>query len=207
MCSEIRGDSGREKRNFYSYRSPNPRSQTQMRIGGRGFPASHDMVVHNDKWKRKATREYHKKHGTLPAGRGRGRGRGQVDNEPVPDQFDEAASENSDNEGSTAESGEEEGETSKEIRKERSKYARRKIESNAWRFESEEPDPYLGIHSLKLVTDDKSSTRRTWNHQNQTMRISLHGPFRQRSQYPMRISRLALDEGRNSLSRSQNWLP
>lgn len=141
------------------------------------------MVVHNDKWKRKATREYHKKHGTLPAGRGRGRGRGrgEIDNEPVPDQFDEAASGNSDEEGSTAESGDEDGETSKETRKERSKYARRKIESNAWRFESEEPDPYLGILPLKLVTDDKSSTRRTWNRQNQTMRISLHDLFRQRS--------------------------
>jgi hypothetical protein len=165
------------------------------------------MVVHNDKWKRKATREYHKKHGTLPAGRGRGRGKCEVDHEPVPDQFDEAASENSHDEDSTAESSDEARETSKEIRKERSKYARRKIESNAWRFESEEPDPYLGIQSLKLVTDDKSSTRRTWNHQNQTMRTSLHDPFRQRSQFPMRINRLALGEGRNSPSRSQNWLP
>lgn len=30
-------------------------------------------------------------------------------------------------------------------RQQRSKYASRKIESNSWRFESEEPDPYLGI--------------------------------------------------------------
>lgn len=102
--------------------------------------------MHNDKWKKKATKEYHKKHGTLPAGRGRGRGRGFVDTGPVPGQVDEAESDEgskNDDEGSEVESGEEE---EKLARRERSKYARRKIESNAWRFESQEPDPYLGIH-------------------------------------------------------------
>jgi hypothetical protein len=110
------------------------------------------MVQHNDKWKKKATREYHRKHGTLPAGRGRGRGRGGVveeqtedasvaaaDGEEVPQGEDEETSE----EDFNAESGEEETQT----RKERSKYSRRKIESNAWRFESEEPDPYLSTYN------------------------------------------------------------
>ena len=107
------------------------------------------MVVHNDKWKKKATREYHKKHGTVPAGRGRGRGTGLVGNEPVPDQVDAAESDEGSEgeEDSNVKSGEEDEE--KEVKRERSKYARRKIESNAWRFETEEPDPYLGI-SLSL---------------------------------------------------------
>ena len=105
------------------------------------------MVMHNDKWKRKATREYHKKHGTLPAGRGRGRGRGGgiVDNEPVPGQVEEAEGDAStDDEASNTESGE--ADEDNETPRERSKYARRKIESNAWRFESEEPDPYLSTN-------------------------------------------------------------
>jgi hypothetical protein len=102
------------------------------------------MVVHNDKWKRKATREYHKKHGTLAVGqgRGRGRGRGVVENEPVPGLVDDAESDDgSHEEGAEIESGDHE---ERPARRERSKYARRKIESNAWRFESQELDPYLG---------------------------------------------------------------
>jgi len=53
------------------------------------------MVQHNDKWKKKATREYHRKHGTLPVGRGRGRGRahaGELPEQfPLPDETEEAA--------------------------------------------------------------------------------------------------------------------
>jgi hypothetical protein len=104
------------------------------------------MVQHNDKWKKKATKEYHKKHGTQPSGRGRGRGRGFVQEDPV--RFPvEGEEEESDDEHSNDEneSNEESGDEKTEIRPQRSKYARRKIESNAWRFESEEPDPYLGI--------------------------------------------------------------
>ena len=107
------------------------------------------MVQHNDKWKKKASREYHKKHGTLPVGRGRGRGRGvAVEDEPPQQLPEENVEENQGDEGddSNTESGDESGDGEKEIRKERSKYARRKIQSNAWRFESEEPDPYLGNH-------------------------------------------------------------
>src|SRR5271169_3442996 len=108
------------------------------------------MVQHNDKWKKKATREYHRKHGTQPAGRGRGRGRGIIEDVPeqeVPtneqggEESEEGESEDKSNEGSEDEV--------EETREGRSKYARRKIESNAWRFESEEPDPYLGfLHAL-----------------------------------------------------------
>lgn len=116
------------------------------------------MVVHNDKWKKKATREYHKKHGTQPDGRGRGRGRGVVENEPVPGQLEDVKGDEGsvEEEVSNAESGEEEEE--KEARRERSKYARRKIESNAWRFETEEPDPYLG-NSFTVLANGSNQRR------------------------------------------------
>jgi hypothetical protein len=107
------------------------------------------MVQHNDKWKKKATREYHKKHGTLPASRGRGRGRGPpVENEPHPEP------QNEEGETSEQDSSEEINEEELESKKERSKYSRRTIESNAWRFESEEPDPYLGTHFTDLLISD-----------------------------------------------------
>ena len=112
------------------------------------------MVQHNDKWKKKATREYHKKHGTHTAGRGRGRGRGII--EEVPEQqvpADEQLGEESEGE-SDKDSNDRSDDEEKEVKKERSKYARRKIESNAWRFESEEPDPYLGTSTptAQLIT-------------------------------------------------------
>jgi hypothetical protein len=107
------------------------------------------MVQHNDKWKKKATTEYHKKHGTQPAGRGRGRGRGFTQDEPVQDLIEQGQTQEDDEDDSEADdSNEESGEEGIETRPQRSKYARRKIESNAWRFESEEPDPYLGISVL-----------------------------------------------------------
>lgn len=108
------------------------------------------MVQHNDKWKKKATREYHKKHGTFPAGRGRGRGRGGTVEEPEesPSAADEETLQDDNEATAEGDSNEESGEEETEPRKERSKYSRRKIESNAWRFESEEPDPYLCIQLL-----------------------------------------------------------
>jgi len=120
------------------------------------------MVQHNDKWKKKATREYHRKHGTLPVGRGRGRGRGRgcaqtgelPEQSPQPDETTaieegvEAEAEES-AEGSNDEAG---GHEAEQSRKERSsKYARRTIESNAWRFESEQPDPYLSTQSPPYI--------------------------------------------------------
>jgi len=116
------------------------------------------MVQHNDKWKKKATREYHKKHGTQPSTRGRGRGRGIIEEvaeqpAPVDQPLGEESEEGESNQDSKDQSGDEEKE---EAPKERSKYARRKIESNAWRFESEESDPYLSIlphtHITPLIT-------------------------------------------------------
>jgi hypothetical protein len=105
------------------------------------------MVQHNDKWKKKATREYHKKHGTQPVGRGRGRGRGFTQDEPVHDLIEQGENKEDDEDHTEADndSDEESGKEDIETQPQRSKYARRKIESNAWRFESEEPDPYLGI--------------------------------------------------------------
>jgi hypothetical protein len=109
------------------------------------------MVQHNDKWKKKASREYHKKHGTFPVGRGRGRGRGGPADEPpaeVPLTAEDEEQEESEDDcadDSNAEVGEGTG-----SQKERSRYARRKVESNAWRFESEEPDPYLCIQSIGI---------------------------------------------------------
>ena len=113
-------------------------------------------MQHNDKWKKKATREYHKKHGTFPVGRGRGRGRGaNVEDEPPQEVSEENVEESGENEGqdSNAESGNESGNEEKESRREQSKYSRRKIQSNAWRFESEEPDPYLGNHRLRSMAN------------------------------------------------------
>ena len=111
------------------------------------------MVVHNDKWKKKASREYHKKHGTLPTGRGRGRGRGapvteEEPTEPLEEQLSNEDEDDSNEEDDSNKDSEKEETTTSQPRQQRSKYARRKIESNAWRFESEEPDPYLGKHSL-----------------------------------------------------------
>jgi hypothetical protein len=107
------------------------------------------MVQHNDKWKKKATREYHKKHGTQPAGRGRGRGRGFTQDEPVQDLTEPGETKEDDEDDSEVDGSKEgSGEDDTETRPQRSKYARRKIESNAWRFESEEPDPYIGISVL-----------------------------------------------------------
>jgi hypothetical protein len=104
------------------------------------------MVQHNDKWKKKATREYHRKHGTQLVGRGRGRGRGIIEHVPEQDvPTNEHEGEVNEGRESDHESNGESGDEVKEMRKERSKYARRKIESNAWRFQSEEQDPYLGI--------------------------------------------------------------
>lgn len=104
------------------------------------------MVVHNDKWKKKATREYHRKHGTAPAGRGRGRGQGQAGDlqEESPWPGETEAPEGDGPEGSAESNGDEDEDEEREARKERTKYARRKIEPNAWRFQSDEPDPYLG---------------------------------------------------------------
>lgn len=119
------------------------------------------MVQHNDKWKKKATREYHKKHGTLQVGRGRGRGRGASVEDELPQEVsEENVEQNQDDErdDSSVESGNESGKEEKESRRERSKYSRRKIQSNSWRFESEEPDPYLGNHSSKSMIN--SSHRR-----------------------------------------------
>ena len=113
------------------------------------------MVQHNDKWKKKATREYHRKHGTFPAPRGRGRGQGineEIHEQEVPS-VGPREEENHSGEFN-GESNNESNDEDKEARKERSKYARRKIESNAWRFESEEPDPYLGnaVYGGQLIT-------------------------------------------------------
>ena len=117
------------------------------------------MVQHNDKWKKKATREYHKKHGTQPASRGRGRGRGFTKDEPIQDLIEpgDTKEDDEDHSGAYNDSNEESGEEDIETRPQRSKYARRKIESNAWRFESEEPDPYLRIprltHLIKVIDE------------------------------------------------------
>lgn len=156
------------------------------------------MVQHNDKWKKKASREYHKKHGTQPAGRGRGRGAGITEEEAREEQIhDEADSEAED---SNDESGEEQ-----ETQPSRSKYARRKIESNAWRFEEEEPDPYLGRSLLSLI---QSSTKMIWNLQSQIMHISPPVHFRQNAKYRILNSRLqAQDEERSIRSVRKNWRP
>ena len=115
------------------------------------------MVQHNDKWKKKATREYHKKHGTHPAGRGRGQGRGIIEEVPEQVAADEQLGEEDD---SDKDSNDRSDDDEKEVKTERSKYARRKIESNAWRFESEEPDPYLGTSTptsrLMTVIDESA---------------------------------------------------
>jgi hypothetical protein len=102
------------------------------------------MVQHNDKWKKKATREYHKKHGTVPAGRGRGRGRGIIEADVEQQPSTEDTKEESDAEAQDDSNEESSDNEESESRREAAKYSRRKIESNAWRFESEEPDPYLG---------------------------------------------------------------
>lgn len=116
------------------------------------------MVQHNDKWKKKATREYQRKHGMLPVGRGRGRGKGGLEsieqdspeNEQRPREKSEGDS-NSDAEADEGDTGE---------RRDYAKYSHRKIESNAWRFESEEPDPYIGastpVTQLIKVIDEAS---------------------------------------------------
>ena len=116
------------------------------------------MVQHNDKWKKKATREYQRKHGMLPVGSGRGRGKGRLEsmeqdfaeNEQRPQEQSEGDS------NSNAETDEEETEE----RRDHAKYGRRKIESNAWRFESEELDPYIGastpVTQLIKVIDEAS---------------------------------------------------
>lgn len=140
------------------------------------------MVQHNDKWKKKATREYHKKHGTFPVGRGRGRGRGaNVEDEPPQEVSEENVEGNEDGgDDSNAESGNESNKEEQESRRERSKYSRRKIQSNSWRFESEEPDPYLGNHPLALSLI-KSLTKPPWSHQNQITHISPHDHSKQKS--------------------------
>ena len=116
-----------------------------------------DMVQHNDKWKKKASREYHKKHGTLPVGRGRGRGRGRGGrpfNEPeqTAEQEQDIPSEGDPQSGESGEESEnEEQQEDCQPHQYRSKYARRKVESNAWRFEVDEPpDPHLGTSSVGL---------------------------------------------------------
>src|SRR6202043_675219 len=94
-----------EKR-FFTLRSrPNPGTWRSAVDQWQAAKVPGGMVVHNDKWKRKATREYHKKHGTLSAGqgRGRGRGRGVVDNEPVPGLVDDAESDDGSHEEDGAE--------------------------------------------------------------------------------------------------------
>ena len=111
------------------------------------------MVQHNDKWKKKATREYQKKHGILPATRGRGRG--IIDEEPgqevtpkdVPKQDEQVLQRETDSESDTQET---------EVPQARSKYARRKVESNSWRFESEDPDPYLGLMLRPSKTNESN---------------------------------------------------
>jgi len=108
------------------------------------------MVQHNDKWKKKATREYHKKHGTKPTPRDRNTAQTLPSEQPTTSEHDLPNDEQVVEGGEEQNDGEktqEEIEAEEEERKERSKYARRKIESNFWRFESEEPDPYLGIPS------------------------------------------------------------
>ena len=125
------------------------------------------MVQHNDKWKKKATREYHRKHGTLPTGTGRGRGRARAGElpgqSPLPDETtatEQAAQTEGSAEGSNDEASNDDFEQGREERS--SKYARRKIESNAWRFESEQPDPYLStqhqytyLHTLTAAVIDQ----------------------------------------------------
>ena len=104
------------------------------------------MVQHNDKWKKKASRDYHRKHGTLSVGRGRGRGRvddPRIGEQLVDDQNNESTADDSDSEL--------DDDVETENQKGRSKYSRRQIHSNAWRFESEEPDPYLGM-DIQLQT-------------------------------------------------------
>jgi len=108
------------------------------------------MVQHNDKWKKKATREYHKKHGTKPTPRDRNTAQTLPSEQPTASEQDLPNDEQvveDGNEQNEVEKTQEEIEVEEEERKERSKYARRKIESNSWRFESEEPDPYLGTPS------------------------------------------------------------
>jgi hypothetical protein len=113
------------------------------------------MVQHNDKWKKKATREYHRKHGTVLAGRGRGRGRGQAGDLPeefaLPGENEAPADQNAGQEASAESNEDEDDKEGREALKEQWKYSRRKIESNAWRFQSDEPDPYLGIIILQLL--------------------------------------------------------
>lgn len=115
------------------------------------------MVQHNDKWKKKASREYHKKHGTLPVGRGRGRGRGRGggpldEPERTAEQEQPILSEGDSQSGESGEESEnEEKQEDQQPRQYRSKYARRKVESNTWRFEADEPpDPHLGTSSVVL---------------------------------------------------------
>ena len=115
------------------------------------------MVQHNDKWKKKATREYHKKHGTKPTPRPRNTPENLPSEYTQTSQTDEHSKaegvegdEDQNNEEKTQEQIEEE----QEEMRQRSKYARRQIESNSWRFESEQPDPYLGI-PLTLLSKSK----------------------------------------------------
>src|SRR5271156_3717087 len=107
------------------------------------------MVQHNDKWKKKATKEYHKKHGTKPTPRNHNTPQtsGESSTTQQPDSHNDGEVVEDGDEQNNEEKTQEEIEEEEEERKERSKYSRRKIESNAWRFESEEPDPYLGIPS------------------------------------------------------------
>jgi hypothetical protein len=105
------------------------------------------MVQHNDKWTKKAAREYHKKHGLpLPVrGRGRGRGRGCDGPEPAEETHSSGEEEEALQSGEDTEEPQNEEELSRRVP---SKYSRRKIESNAWRFAADEPpDPHIGIPS------------------------------------------------------------
>src|SRR5271169_3708472 len=101
------------------------------------------MVQHNDKWKKKATKEYHRKHGTKPAA---GRGRGFVSpSEPPPAASSGPPPQSSSSSDSDTDN-EEDEESSVQEKPTRSKYARRKLESNSWRFELDLPaDPHLSI--------------------------------------------------------------
>jgi hypothetical protein len=147
------------------------------------------MVQHNDKWKKKATREYHRKHGTLPVGRGRGRGRGQAglsEQDPLPGETARTEEDVDGDQDRSDEGSNEDSSDHEQARNEQSKYARRKIESNAWRFESEEPDPYLSNphlllfrHLIDQSLTRQSSTKKRCSLPNQTMRICKLAPLRQ----------------------------
>lgn len=109
------------------------------------------MVLQN-KYKARASRRYNAARGGLQDGRGRGRGRGgyRGNNE------DSFPSLNPDEDGkdSDEEEGEDETNEAESPGEVKGKYSRRKLESNAWRYQEEEVDPHQGMSLLMASFGD-----------------------------------------------------